>query len=259
MYKAVAYQLARTIAVNSVTKNLNAKVVSRERDELFVKIGDEQFAYVFQFGVVSFFNMTEREIQNFNNNIWEHFQGEKIEDDLYDSIDVEIIPEVQKVTFDTVVLPSFDEEMIRLVLLHTAQSVALDRYTFLAENLLEETTMHTRLLESRGKLGISGKRLKRFIGRTLLIKNRISENLYIFDAPEVAWDDERLTRLDNDLKRTFDLKSRYRSISDNVEIVKENLDLFIDIWHHKESSFLEWIIIILILVEVVDMFINKVF
>lgn len=258
MYKAVAYQLARTINIQAAIKNLNAKIVSRERDELFVGTGDKQYAYIFQFGVVGFFNMSDKEITNFTNNIKEYFIGE-VEDNSADDIEVVITEGVQKVTFDSVVLPSFNEEMIRLVMLHTAQSVALDRYAFLAETLLEETTMHTRVLESRGKLGISGKKLKKFIGRTLLIKNRIYENLYIFDAPEVAWDDERLTRLDHDLKRTFDLKSRYRSISDNVETVKENLDLFIDIWHHKESSVLEWIIIILILVEVFDMFINKFF
>lgn len=258
MYKAVAYQLARTINIQPLTKNLNAKIVSRERDELFVKIVDKQYAYIFQFGVISFFNMSEKEITNFTNNVSEYFLGE-VEDNSVDDIEVKIQEGVQKVTFDSVVLPSFDEEMIRLVMLHTAQSVALDRYTFLAEKLLEETTMHTRVLESRGRLGISGRKLKKFIGRTLIIKNRIYENLYIFDAPEVAWDDERLTRLDIDLKRTFDLKSRYRSVSDSIEIIKENLDLFIDIWHHKESSFLEWIIIILILVEVFDMFINKFF
>jgi len=66
-----------------------------------------------------------------------------------------------------------------------------------------------------------------------------------------------LNKLDQDLKKTFDLKDRSRSIQDQLGIIKENLELFKDIMFHRESSILEWVIIILILVEVVDMFILK--
>ena len=99
--------------------------------------------------------------------------------------------------------------------------------------------------------------MKRFIGKILNIKNKISENLYIFDSPEITWEDEQLNKLNTDLKQTFDLKDRYHLIHDRIEIIKENLELFKDIMDHRESSRLEWIIIILILVEVVDMFILK--
>ena len=63
----------------------------------------------------------------------------------------------------------------------------------------------------------------------------------------------------SNLKQTFDLKDRYHVIHDRIEIIKENLELFKDIMDHRESSRLEWIIIILILVEVIDMFILKLF
>lgn len=161
--------------------------------------------------------------------------------------------------FNSVTIPRIDEEMIRLIMLHTSQSVALDRYSEITERLLEEATKHTDSLEKNGRLRISSLKLKKFIGRTLNIKNRISENLYIFDSPEVVWEDEQLEKLDNDLKKTFDLKNRYRNIQDRIAIIKENLELFKDIWNHKESSTLEWVIIILIVIEVIDLFIMKVF
>jgi uncharacterized Rmd1/YagE family protein len=149
--------------------------------------------------------------------------------------------------------------MIRLVMLNLSQSVALDRYSEITEELLVETNKHTSYLEEKGKLDISGNSLKRFIGKILNIKNKISENLYIFDSPESTWENEQLNKINQDLKRTFDLQDRYRLIHDRIDIIKENLELFKDIMDHKESSKLEWIIIILIVIEVIDLFITKLF
>ena len=59
------------------------------------------------------------------------------------------------------------------------------------------------------------------------------------------------------MKKTFDLQVRFRNIQEGLEIVKENLDLFKDIMQHSKSLVLEWIIIILILVEVINLFAEK--
>src|SRR5260370_1154192 len=80
--------------------------------------------------------------------------------------------------------------------------------------------------ERKGRLDITGQSLKMYIGKTLNLKNRIAENLYIFDSPPETWEDENLNRMDQGLKRTFDLQERYRDIREGLEIVKENLELF---------------------------------
>ena len=92
----------------------------------------------------------------------------------------------------------------------------------------------------------------------LNVKNQIAENLYIFDAPDSTWESEQLNSLNQELQKTFDLKIRYRNIYERIEIVKENLQLFKDIMYHTESSRLEWIIIVLILVEVLDLFVLRI-
>jgi uncharacterized Rmd1/YagE family protein len=147
--------------------------------------------------------------------------------------------------------------VFRIVMLNVSQSVALDYYSQQTTALLEETNHHTQILEKKGSLDISGRNLTRFIGRTLNLKNRISENLYIFDSPDITWEDERLNRVDMGLKKTFDLQIRFRNIRDELEIVKENLELFKDIMQHRKSLMLEWVIIILILVEVINLFVEK--
>ena len=159
--------------------------------------------------------------------------------------------------FNKIEILNADVEVLRLIMLNVSQSVALDYYSNQTNSLLEETNYHTQILEKKGQLDISGKNLKKYIGRTLNLKNKIAENLYIFDSPDVTWEDEVLNKVDLSLKNTFDLQVRFKNIQEGLEIVKENLELFKDIMQHRKSTVLEWIIIILILVEVINLLIRK--
>jgi len=144
-------------------------------------------------------------------------------------------------------------------MLNVSQSVALDYYYEQTSKLLVETNSHTQNLENKGRLDVSGRNLKRYIGKTLNLKNRIAENLYIFDSPPETWEDENLNKIDIGLKRTFDLQERFRNIQEGLQIVKENLELFKDIMQYRNSNLLEWIIIVLIFVEVLNLFFEKLF
>lgn len=256
MYNVVAYQLANTINLKETKLNIQYTLVFSDSDELFYKYAEHKFIYIFQYGMVSFFNMTASEIDACIIKL-KPFCKEIISDKPSENIQLIIKDNVLNVEFDKIILPELNQEMIRLVMLNASQSVALDRFSTITENILIETNEHTKYLENKGKLDISGHKLKRFIGKILNLKNKISENLYIFDSPEITWEDEQLNALNIKLKKAFDLKDRYHLIHDRIDIIKENLELFKDIMDHKESSRLEWIIIILILVEVVDMFILK--
>ncbi len=255
MYKVLAYQVADAIKVKDAKQQLDWTLLFQDSDELFYAYDTHKYIYLFQYGMVSFFNATSEEIHHILDKL-KPFCNAYLAEKLSEEVNVSI-EDVVKVEFDKIVLSEINAEMIRLVMLNASQSVALTRYSEITEALLFETNEHTKYLERKGKLDISGTKLKRFIGKALNIKNKISENLYIFDAPDITWDDELLNKLNSDLKQTFDLKDRYHHIHDRIDIIKENLELFKDIMDHKESSKLEWIIIILILVEVVDMFILK--
>ena len=255
-FKVVANRIAESISLKEVRLQFSYQLLFSDSDELYFQIGTNQFVYIFQYGMVSFFNMTDAEIDVITQSIAPYCY-EYTNDFVSDEIELLIQPNTLDVTFDKIILPELNSEMIRLVMLNTTQSVALNWYSQLTEELLKDTTTHTIYLEEKGKLNISGAKLKRYIGRILNIKNKISVNLYIFDSPEITSEQEHLNKLNLGLKWSFDLKDRYQVINQQLEIIKENLDLFKDIMHHRESSKLEWIIIILILVEVVDLFILK--
>ncbi len=143
-------------------------------------------------------------------------------------------------------------------MLNVSQSVALDYYYEVTNTLLRETNLQTQYLEKKGRLNISGRDLKKYIGRTLNLKSSIAGNLYLFDSPAETWEDENLNSIDIGLKRTFDLQVRFRSIQESLQIIKDNFELFKDIMQYRNSYVLEIIIIVLILLEVINLAIEKI-
>jgi uncharacterized Rmd1/YagE family protein len=144
-------------------------------------------------------------------------------------------------------------------MLNLAQSVALDHYHEVSDNLLSEIRVFTTDLESRGKLSITRKNMLKFIGRALNTQIDIADNIYIFDAPDQVWDDEYLDSLHKGLMKHYDLRVRFSEIEFTLRIIEDNLSVFREITHQRESNTLEWIIIILILVEVFNLLISKFF
>jgi len=258
MLQVLSYQIADSIDIKQVKSVFTAVLIYSDADELFYKTGDMQYVYIFKYGVVSFLGYDDLKASEFIKFLGDY--SKNITDlKLWEEFNIETEAEETKIGYNKISVAEPDEEIFRLIMLNVSQSVALDYYSQQSSLLLEETNHHTQCLEKKGRLEISGRNLQKYIGRTLNLKNRIVENLYIFDSPPETWEDENLNKIDTGLKRTFDIQPRYRDIREEIEIVKENLELFKDIMQHRRSNVLEWIVIILILVEVINLFIEKIF
>ncbi|HKL03578.1 MAG TPA: RMD1 family protein, partial [Cryomorphaceae bacterium] len=154
-------------------------------------------------------------------------------------------------------LGRFDDAVNKMIMLHLAQSVVLDHFFYSSQGLLTEIKEHTQYMQEKGKIRLGQKDTLRFIGKTLSAKNHIAENLYILDSPEQTWNDEYLEALHAKLKNYLDQAQRYRVIENTLRIAEENLSIYASYNDHRESSRLEWIIIILIVIEVIDTFASK--
>lgn len=258
MLNVLSYQIADSIDVRSFRAADKADIYHADADELFYKTAPEAFVYVFKYGVVCFLNYDEAGISEFLQRIGPYCKN-LFDQRLSEEFQVDTNAPENKFGYNKIEIMNADIETLRLIMLNVSQSVALDYYSELTEQLLEETNYHTQSLEKRGRLDVSGKSLKKYIGKTLILKNRIADNLYIFDSPPETWEDENLNKIDLGLKRTFDLQERFRDIREGLEIIKENLELFKDLLQYRNSTFLEWIIIILVFLEVLNLLIDKIF
>ncbi|HVW61531.1 MAG TPA: RMD1 family protein [Puia sp.] len=256
MLPVVSYQIADSIDIKSFKTAYSEGISHFDADELFYKTGAESYVYVFKYGVVCFLNTSEGACKVFLERIAPYSKN-LFDQPLSEEFQVETNARENRFGYNTIEIVNADTDTLRLIMLNVSQSVALDYFSDQTNLLLEETNSQTLLLEKKGKLAISGKSLKRYIGRTLNLKNRIAENLYIFDSPPETWEDENLNRIDLGLKKTFDLQERFRDVREGLEIIRENLELFKDLLQYRNSTVLEWIIIILVAAEVVNILVDK--
>ena len=255
--KIVAYQTADFIDIKNARQVINGNLLYKDASELFYEINASQYLYIFRYGAISFFNYEQSEISSFFGTLQPYCRN-FFSADFNDELIVETNAPENRISHNKIEIKNSAPEVLRMIMLNVSQSVTLDYYSDQTEKLLEETNSYTQLLARRGRLVISGRKLKKFIGKTLLLKNRIAENLYIFDSPPEAWENEQLDKLHNELKRNFDLQDRFRDVSEGLQIVKDNLELFKDILQYRTSLLLEWIVIILIGVEVINFFLGKI-
>jgi required for meiotic nuclear division protein 1 len=258
MLNVVSYQIADSIDIKLFRAAYKEGIYYADADELFYVRPGESYVYVFKYGVVCFLAFDEAGAKEFLQLIGPYCKN-LFDQKLSEEFQVETNAGENKFGFNKIEIMNADVETLRLIMLNVSQSVALDYYSEQTNLLLEETNYHTQSLEKKGRLDVTGTNLKKYIGKTLNLKNRIAENLYIFDSPPETWEDENLNKIDIGMKRTFDLQDRYRDVREGLEIIKENLELFKDLLQYRQSTFLEWIVIMLIFLEVLNLVIDRFF
>lgn len=256
--KTIAYQFSEWNDLSRFQNLFPGEMLRMTKHEIIWGNDKNQVIYLFKYGVVCFLGYSDEEIGPLFNQILQCSPNplpEKI-GEVYQVLTGS--PKIEVGYYKTLI-PEIDFEIIKLIMMNLSQSVTLTYYKKQTEKLLEDIQQYTSKLEKFGDFKIRMKNLKKFIGKSLSINNRISENLYEFDTPPNAWNNEYLDKLDEDLKKVFKIKTRTHLIKQDVEIIRTNLELFTDIVFHRKGEMLEWIVIVLIIIEVVNTFVEKLF
>jgi uncharacterized Rmd1/YagE family protein len=259
MVKLSAILVANQIDIKGLKSFLEIKPTSDSSTELFYNYGDNRYQYYFNYGVIVFSGHTEEEFKLAVKAVQPYLKNPTsnlLRDDHKISVGTAGQMEFE---FDQVIVDHLDAKVFRIAMLNLAQSVALDHYHEVCENLLTEIKGFTNHLELTGRLSINRRNMLKFIGKALNTQIEIADNIYIFDAPEQVWDDEYLDGLHKGLMRHFDLRVRFSEIEYTLRIIESNLSVFREISNQRQSNMLEWIIITLILVEIINLFISKIF
>jgi len=257
-YTVSAFHVGRRIVLPKAIAKLPDQIIRDEHSFVLLQRSDDSFLYLKDYGSIVFCNYTEDEMIQMIRLI-------AMDDPDYTTLaseEYEIVVEAdqpEQVHFNTVNVHAFSVDILHLVMFNLAQSVALENYQNSTNVLLQQTRKISDQLQFTGDIGLKRGKLRQFIGKTMVLRTRIAENLLIFETSDLAWSSEQLSQIDQELREQLDVVNRHHGLQYSLNIVKENLDLFRDILHHKQSSTLEWVIIILILLEVLDLVFTKTF
>jgi uncharacterized Rmd1/YagE family protein len=251
--KVEAIQLAESFNIKKFRADFQTEAHSGSTTELFYTFSEKnRFLYVFDYGVVVFANydaVAKNEFVSFIKN----YATAIVSLHLSEEYLIQIQPDIEKsvVKNNYVSVTKIDSLMIRIIMLNIGQSVALDYYENLTDDLISSSKHYILQLEKKGKISISKTNLLKYIGKVLNVKNSIIDNLYILDDPNLVWDHEELNLLNRNLKTNFDINTRFKDLDYRLQIVEDNLTLFTDVLNVRESSKLEWLIIVLIFIEII--------
>lgn len=154
-----------------------------------------------------------------------------------------------EVTNEAILLRESTTLNLNVIALAISQSVGLEHYEKRLDTLFSQSR---RIVESIHTFSISRRsHLMQFAKRLALTRHDMVSTLLLLDKPNILWDNEEAELLYTRLAFVLELNDRHEVALSKLSQIKEDVMLVMDIINHKKSEFLEWIIIILIGVEIV--------
>lgn len=124
---------------------------------------------------------------------------------------------------------------------------------------IEETKHIPRELALRGKISLSKRAIGKQIGALFIERNSVNLHTDILDTPAFFWDHPEFEPLYNMTRADLDVDARTKVLNTRLDIVRELFEVMGDELNNRHTAMLEWIIIILICIEVVMTALTHVF
>jgi uncharacterized Rmd1/YagE family protein len=245
-----ALYLPENFTYRDVEKALNISLRKGIQTTFYAEI-DEKFIAYTQFNVLTLINCSREYIVSMLDNMGIEWASKFEQNSIYQDYPIHTNSELPKsfeIDNDKITLQSYSVTNLLIISHVISQSVALEIY----ENKLTEYYEKSRdIIEAsdsysfykRNKLSIFAKEL-------VLIRHDMLIDLHLLDKPNILWDNEDAEALYNSLSSSLELKDRFDVVEYKLTTIKDDIVMVMDLANHNHSSFLEWIIIGLILIEI---------
>lgn len=245
-----AYHLAEALKLKEIAKLFDLKPVVLNPTRLVYELSQNCFCIFYNFGSVVFFNV-DNDVQKTTLERLKNFLPKGVEPVASDEFLLEEKRRAKNtVFFDNVVVDKLNRDKIELIALVLAQSTALEFFENKVEDILDKQGVITSQLEKNGKIKLSEKEIRRFIGMAMATKQNLIATLYLLEKPEETWDNKILDDLHQEATMMFELKERFRTLDYKLKTIQENLEILSNFTTNRQHLFLEEVIIALIVLEV---------
>jgi len=131
-----------------------------------------------------------------------------------------------------------------------AQSVRLGVFEISVDRSIENTRSIPETMATTGEVRLDACELSKQMGGLLVLRCDVNLHTDILDTPEIFWDEERFEPHYVACRSYLDIDKRVEILNQRLGVLKDLYDLLQNSLNVKHGNKLEWIIIILILVEV---------
>lgn len=245
-----AYNLYDSIAIKGIRSLLAGKVIDSSPAELQLQYAENSYLFVYRFGSMVFFNMAKEDIERETNKI-KAALGEGLSKPTTETLQITVGSAQDKIEFESVELRKLSLQSLRLIAMTVGQSTALEYFEINADQMLRETSDFMARLGRIGRVPFSAKILLKFIGTAAGTRQHIISNLAILDPPEETWRNKELQRLFKELQQNFDIDVRFRALDRKLSLVQDNIEILADLVSSRRATFLELLIVVLIVIELV--------
>ncbi len=253
--RCASYSTAQNYDVKAIAKAFQLEhQVSFFRDVVHINLKpsstDEiQGFFCFSYGVTVMWGIPENEERQILAQI-RPFETESLEFPERDVMRFSI-GEKPVIIDDTIIIPS-RLPSYRLAVSHgIAQSSKLSILESIVKKTIDNTKYIPEHLSKTGTVPLTKREIGKKMGELFIERSSINLHLDILDLPEYFWDHAELEPIYKLVANYLELAGRLDVLNKRLDIIHDLLEMLGTEMNHQHSSRLEWIIIILIVMEVV--------
>ncbi|XP_012073696.1 uncharacterized protein LOC105635258 isoform X2 [Jatropha curcas] len=211
------------------------------------------YMVVFQYGSIVLFNVREHEVDDYLNIVRNHASGllPEMRKDEYEVREKPTLNTWMQGGLDYIMLQFLNIDGIRTIGSVLGQSIALDYYGRQVDGMVAEFTDINRGMEKTGTFSMDSKKLFQIVGKANSNLADVILKLGLFERSDIAWKDAKYAQIWEYLRDEFELTQRFASLDFKLKFVEHNIRFLQEILQNRKSDFLEWLIIVLISVEII--------
>ncbi|CCL99102.1 uncharacterized protein FIBRA_01116 [Fibroporia radiculosa] len=228
-----------------------AALTTRKKRSLARETPKEAEIFMFKYGTVVLWGMTEAQERRFLSSI-KRFEVDKLAPHDVEMEDLNYYyANYSRIYNDVITLRVGSSYMTKLSLSHAlSQSVKISLFEELISSTIEETKDIPEIISETGKIGMPHKDIMRKIGELFLLRTNINSVGSVLDSPEVFWTYPDLQPLYDAARDYLEIPQRIDLLNTRVEVLQDMLQLLKETVSSRHAERLEQIVIALIAVEI---------
>ncbi|KAI9209875.1 uncharacterized protein BJ171DRAFT_418314 [Polychytrium aggregatum] len=223
------------------------------RSKLAKRIAPVGECFFFDYGVVVFWGLTEKEEKRLLQEL-SPFEEDKLVDQEVETEEFHFHynpSHLPRIYNDIITLRS-PSTMVKLTISHAiAQSAKMALFEELIENTIEGTKMIPQIMAETGKIHMSRKAINQKIGQLFVMRINVNLVSNVLDTPEIFWSEPALEPLYIAIRGYLEISQRVDLLNQRVAVISDLLDMLKEHLNSFHGEQLEWIVITLIAFEII--------